>query len=176
MRSIERLALVDRKTVRRYVAAACECGLIRDGDEQQLTDELLGLVCERVRPHRPDGHGEGWTLLQARHDQLKRWLDKDEGEGLTVRKTHELLCRSGVVVAERTLHRYALQELGVGRSARKTTVRVADGEPGVELQVDFGKMGLLFDPNRRLVWAVGQNSHVHVLRLDVQSAKLHELK
>ena len=30
-------------------------------------------------------------------------------------------------------------------------------------------MGLMYDPNRQLVWAVGQNSHVHVLRLDAKS-------
>jgi len=33
-------------------------------------------------------------------------------------------------------------------------------------------MGLMFDPNRQLVWAVGQNSHVHVLRFDRPRAKL----
>jgi hypothetical protein len=32
-------------------------------------------------------------------------------------------------------------------------------------------MGLMYDPNRRLVWAVGQYSQVHVLRLDVKGAK-----
>jgi hypothetical protein len=55
------------------------------------------------------------------------------------------------------LHRYALEVLGVGRSARGTTVRVADGEPGAECQVDFGKMGLINDPDsgRRRVWSVG---------------------
>jgi hypothetical protein len=37
-------------------------------------------------------------------------------------------------------------------------------------------MGLMYDPNRRLVWAVGQNSHVHVLRLEAKSLKLQELK
>ena len=45
----------------------------------------------------------------------------------------------------------------MGRSARGTTVRVADGEPGEELQVDFGRMGLIFDPatgRRRVCWAL----------------------
>lgn len=37
-------------------------------------------------------------------------------------------------------------------------------------------MGLMYDPNRKLVWAVGQNSNVHVLRLDGKSAKVRELK
>ncbi|MGH3528749.1 MAG: IS21 family transposase [Pseudonocardiaceae bacterium] len=153
-RTVARLASVDRKTVRRYVEAAVACGLARDGSEGQLGDELIGAVCEAVRPHRPDGHGQAWVVLVANHDQLKTWLVDD---GLTVVKAHDLLTRRGTVVPERTLHRYALEALGVGRSARTTTVRVADGEPGSELQVDFGRMGLVFDPasgKRRVVWAL----------------------
>jgi hypothetical protein len=36
-------------------------------------------------------------------------------------------------------------------------------------------MGLMYDPNRKLVWAVGQNSHVHVLRLDLRKARVAPL-
>jgi hypothetical protein len=32
-------------------------------------------------------------------------------------------------------------------------------------------MGLMYDPARKLVWAVGQNSHVHVLRIDPATLK-----
>ena len=143
LRSIERLAVVDRKTVRRYLDVAQGCGLARDGGERQLCDELLASVVERVRPHRTDGHGRAWAVCVAEHEQLETWLVKS---GLTVVKAHELLVRRGVVVPERTLHRYALEVLGVGRSARgRSTVRVADGVPGGELQVDFGRMGLVFD-------------------------------
>ncbi len=154
IRSIARLSSVERKTVRRYVEAAAGSGLVREAGEGQLTDELIGAVCEQVRPHRPDGHGAAWEVIKAHHDQLKAWLKDD---GLTVVKCHELLGRQGIVVPERTLHRYALEVLGVGRSARRTTVRVADGKPGVELQVDFGKMGLIDDPasgHRRVCWAL----------------------
>jgi transposase len=144
LRSIERLAVVDRKTVRRYVTAAVEAGLVRDGGVGQLGDELLASVCEAVRPHRPNGHGLAWGLLVANHAQLKTWLVED---GLTAVKACELLARRGVVVPERTVQRYALVVVGVGRSAKGTTVRVADGEPGVEVQIDFGKMGLIPDPD-----------------------------
>jgi hypothetical protein len=65
-RAVERLSRVNRKTVRRYVAAAEELGLVRDGGEGQLTDLLLGSVVEVVRPHRGDGHGESWRLPRAR--------------------------------------------------------------------------------------------------------------
>lgn len=63
-----------------------------------------------------------------------------------MRKVHEWLGRRGIVVAERTLHRYALEVCDVGRGRRGTTVRVNDGEPGDELQIDFGKLGLVPDP------------------------------
>ncbi len=57
-RSIDRLVGLDRKTVRRYLAAAVEAGPDRGGRGGQLDDRLMVGVCERVRPHRPDGHGQ----------------------------------------------------------------------------------------------------------------------
>jgi transposase len=154
IRSTERLAGVDRKTVRRYVAAAVGFGLVRDGGEEQLTDLFVGSVVEAVRPHRCDGRGEAWQRLVANHQLIVDWLKKDE---LTVRKVHELLGRRGVVVAERTLHRYELEVCDVGRGRRGTTVRVNDGEPGDECQIDFGKLGLVPDP------AVGRRRVCHAL-------------
>lgn len=154
LRAISPLVGMDRKTVRRYVEAATELGLDRDGDEDQLTDVLIGQVVERVRPHRTNGRGEAWRLCDGHRDQLTVWLKDQE---LTVVKTSDLLKRKGVVVPERTLHRYALEELGVGRSARGSTVRVNDGEPGDELQVDFGKLGRIPDAvagRQRDLWAL----------------------
>ncbi len=154
LRSIERLSGLDRKTVRRYVAAAQSCGAVREGGEGQLGDGLLSTVAEAVRPHRADGHGHAWVLLEAHHQELAALLD----QGLTVVKAGELLARRGVVVPQRTLHRYALEVLEHGRGGRgKVTVRVADCEPGAECQVDFGRMGLLADPaagHRRVVQAL----------------------
>ena len=57
LRAIERLAGIDRKTVRRYVEAAVDTGLERDGGEDQLNDVFMSLVVEKVRPHRTGGHG-----------------------------------------------------------------------------------------------------------------------
>ena len=141
LRAIERLTQLDRKTVRRYVNAAVELGLVHDGGEDQLSDVFIGSVVEAVRPHRSDGHGEAWRLLRANHDQVKAWLD----DGLTAVKVQELLGRRGVVVPRRTVQRYATERCDAGRRPQ-TTVRVADGEPGDELQVDFGRMGLVLDP------------------------------
>ncbi len=128
-RGIDRLSGVDRKTVRRYVEAAVDAGLTPDGGEAQLTDVMIGLVCERVRPARPAGHGAGWESLVPHEEEIKAWLAKD----LKLVKVQDLLARKGVVVAYRTLNRFATQRCGFGH--RTTTVRVNDGEPGSELQV-----------------------------------------
>jgi transposase len=142
IRATQRLAGVDRKTVRRYVAAAVELGLDRAGGESQLSDEFLGLVVERVRPHRLDGHGQAWQVLGEHRDQIRAWVEKDE---LTTVKVGQLLARRGVVVPARTLDRFVVELCGP-RRGRAVTVRVADGAPGRELQVDFGRMGLIADP------------------------------
>jgi transposase len=150
LRSIERLSQVDRKTVRRYVTAAEGLGVRREGGVDLLGDGLVAAVVEAVRPHRSDGHGEAWRLLVAEHALVAGWVD----EGLTAVKIHELLERRGVRVPSRTVQRYVRDECG-RRRGQGSTVRVADGEPGDELQVDFGRMGhLVSDGRRRVVWAL----------------------
>jgi transposase len=148
-RPIARGVGIDRKTARRYIAAAVELGVVRDGGEGQLSDEMIGQVLERVRPHRLDGHGEAWRALLVEEERIKGWVSED----LTVVKIGILLARRGVVVPHRTLARFAVERCGAGR--RSTTVRVDDPPPGVELQVDFGRLGLVCDGDRRRVcWAL----------------------
>ncbi len=141
IRATERLVELGRKTVRRYVEVAVGLGLVREGGDGQLSDEFLGRLVEAVRPHRLGGHGEAWRALQAHHEQLKAWVDDDRLNGVRIA---ELLARRGVVVPDRTVQRYIAEVVG-RRRGRGPTVRVNDGEPGDELQVDFGRMGLVFD-------------------------------
>ena len=85
-RRVAALAGVDRKTVRRYVAAAEAAELDRDCDcgVDQLTDELIGQVVAAVRPDRLQGHGATWEALQANHSRIEKWVK----EGLTVGQDH----------------------------------------------------------------------------------------
>ena len=50
------------------------------------------------------------------------------------------------MVPYRTLHRFCEQCCGFTGRRPSETVRVADGDPGMECQIDFGEVGLLFDP------------------------------
>jgi transposase len=142
LREVTTLVGVDRKTVRRYVEAGQAAGLDRDDGPEQLSDELLGAVVAAVRPARPRGTGASWETIAGERDRIEGWLK----QGLTLVKVHVLLERHGVVVPYRTLHRFAVAELGFGR--RRATVPVVDGDPGVEVQVDFGRLGLIPDPAR----------------------------
>jgi transposase len=152
-KSIARLTQIDRKTVRRYVEAAVRAGMKRDGGETQITDGLVGEVFNQVRPARHPNHGQAWGHLEAHREFVKERLKL----GLTLTKIASQLYRhTGVVVPYRTFHRFCATELGY-RPGRAATVRVDDPEPGCELQVDFGRMGLVLDPvtgRRRLAHAL----------------------
>ena len=73
-RPAARRAGVDVKTASRYIRAAQAAGLVRDGDESQLTDELLGQVVAAVRPARPAGHGASWEALVPREAEITAWV------------------------------------------------------------------------------------------------------
>jgi len=58
-------------------------------------------------------------------------------------------------VPYRTLHRFAVAQCGF--RVTSTTMRVNDGEPGVECQIDFAQMGFILDPE------TGRKRRVHAL-------------
>ena len=106
---------------------------------------------------RPNGHGNAWEELLARQTQITTWV---AGEGrdspaLSIVKIEERLARSGCVVPYRTLHRFAAERCGY--HSRQVTVRINEGEPGAELQIDFGQMGFLTDAES------GRRRKVHAL-------------
>lgn len=147
LRSISRRTGLDRKTVSRYVKAAQQVGC-KVGEEVQ--DAAIGEVIGRVRAQGPGVRGGSWQKCAEHRELLAGWLEKQ----VPLSKVQELLARhTGVVVPYRTLHRYAVRELGFG--GRRVTVRVFDGKPGEELQVDFGAMGWICeDGRRRRVWGL----------------------
>jgi transposase len=152
LRTAAERAGVDRKTARRYVEAALAAGLVRECGEGQLSDELIGAVVAVVRPARASGHGAAWESLLTHEQQIRNWITRDD---LQLTNVHGKLTRRGVVVPYRTLHRFAVERCGFGR--RQPTVRVADGKPGEECQIDFARMGLIPDPEtgrRRVVHAL----------------------
>ena len=170
LRTVAERAGVDRKTARRYVAAAEAESLTREAGVAALTDELIGAVVSVVRPARPNGHGASWELLLSREEQITKWVAGGDGQRpLSVVKIDQLLARAGCVVSYRTLHRFCVQRCGFG--TKTTTMGINDGDPGVECQIDFAQMGLILGrgalhrshrragPRRRVVFTAGRDAH-----------------
>ena len=132
LRTAAERAGVDRKTARRYVAAARAAGLVRDGGEAQLTDDLLGAVVAAVRPARVAGHGSAWERLAGEQERIRAWVD----DGLQLMNIHAQAgpARGGGAVPDVA----ALRGRAVRVRGRQRTVPVADGQPGVECQLDCG--------------------------------------
>jgi hypothetical protein len=146
----------------------------------------------------PDRHG---TAYDTKRDRLLFFsaVDKNKGDVTaydfkTARA--ELQGAAGkdkaVVSARETIYLPELDAVLIGAH-----VSGPDGKPLWPLYdcaknawfgIDFGgvdpvgkgafnnSIGLMYDPNRKLVWAVGQNSHVHVVRVDMGTAEVKELK
>lgn len=127
----------DVKTVRRYLKAARARGVEADHGLSALTDEQVAAVVAATQPRTGRPRGADWERCAAQHDFIASQLDRS----VRLTKIRKLLGRRGLVIPYDTLRRYALAELGFGRTA--PTVPVADGEPGAEVQLDTGWMSLL---------------------------------
>ena len=147
-----------RKTIRRYVTAAVELGW-QPGREEP-TEQLAAQVAERLRPVPEPGRlGAAERLLLPYRAKIKAWLRPErerDTRGLRLTKVHRLLAREGVEVAYSSLHRFAVKYCDF-RDRRRLTVRVAESAPGEVAEVDFGRLGLLPDPE------TGRNRVVHAL-------------
>jgi transposase len=126
---------LDVKTVRRYLRAAEECGLT--AGQQFITDDDVARVVAALRSLVERAHGDSWELCERERAFIAQHL----AQHLKLSKVQRLLGRRGVAVPYPTLHRFAVAELGFGRTT--TTVPVADCEAGEEVQLDTGWMTLL---------------------------------
>jgi hypothetical protein len=91
-------------------------------------------------------------VLEPRADEIEQWLKEDK---LKLTRIQELLAGKQCLVPYMSLRRFVLRK-GWGKSP-KTTVRMADTEPGEVAEGDFGRLGLMWDPQsgrRRQAWGM----------------------
>jgi transposase len=138
LRVIARETGIDRKTVRRYVDAATQCGLKGD---QALDDALVHEVARRVQVRPSTAPSEERQLLEPHRKQIADWLAGPDP--LRLSKVHTLLGRMSVDVTYSTLRRFVRDELDW--HCRTPSVRLEDPPPGQEAQIDFGEMGRVHD-------------------------------
>lgn len=153
IRRIARATGVARNTVRNYLRLAAEHSF----SETVASDQLQEIALAIFRAVHGIGDRDGAQLgaaapLIPHRDLIGDWLEKDS---LTLTKAHIKLGRMGVAVTYSTLYRYAREAFGFG--GPKVTVRMAETAPGEVAQVDFGQMGLIYDPD------TGRRRKLHAL-------------
>jgi hypothetical protein len=145
-----------RSTVRRYERIARELGWTSEGEAP--TEALAAEVGRRVHPASDRDTGDIEAQLLGHVEQIREWLTPapTEKRGLRLTKVHQLLTRIGVTVPYSSLHRFVVKHCGFGARGR-ITVRMADVAPGELAEIDFGRLGLVYDPatnRRRVAWAL----------------------
>jgi transposase len=160
-----------RKTIRRYTRTARKRGWT-PGGTQEPDEALAQAVARRLRPVpvAPES-GESEAQLRPHRARIEAWLRPDDGDrGLRLTKVHALLEREGIRVPYSSLHRFATRHCGF-QDRRRLTVRVAEVAPGELAEVDFGRLGLVWDPaseRRRVLHALivtlvhSRHQYVHV--------------
>lgn len=169
--AIERATGRTRKTIRRYKQRARKLGW-QPGGEKEPDEELAAAVAQSLRPvTESEGLGAIEAKLMPHRTAIAEWVSPADGSrGLRLSKVHDLLLRQGVRVPYSSLHRFAVSYCSF-HERQRVTVRVADVEPGELAEVDFGRLGLVFDPDtgrRRGAWALlvtlahSRHQYIHV--------------
>lgn len=139
-----------RTTVDRYIVAARLIGLQPDGPEpdQDALDHLRSLNLAGPR----DPTAPVRDRLNARASQIEHWISREK---LTLTRIQELLADRGVTASYSSLRRWVRQR-GLATAPRQT-VRMAERSPGQVAEMDFARMGRIFDEERgrrRIVWTL----------------------
>jgi transposase len=144
-RAIERVTGRSRSTIRRWLRAARKLGW--EPGQGEPDESLAVAVAQRVRPVRDEASpGASQARLLPHRERIRAWLaSDDEHRGLRLTKVQQLLVRQGVDVPYSSLHRFAVQHCGFA-DRRRLTVRRAETAPGELAEVDFGRLGLVWDP------------------------------
>ena len=147
---IARSTGMDRNTVRKYIRLAKKNGFTMDTESN--LEEIAYAVFKEVHAVGNSDDSNRDAILLPHKERIIEGLDR---QGLTLTKMHIKLLRSGVKTSYSSLYRFVQEHGGFG--ADKGTVRMAETEPGEVAEVDFGRLGYLFDKalNRmRLVYAL----------------------
>jgi len=137
-RPIATATSIARNTVRKYIRLAQKKGL--GGPDADLEDIAYAVFREVHNADKADDANTRDGILLPHKDNILGWLDRDD---LTLTKVHIKLLRIGVQTSYSSLYRFAQEHAGFG--SNKGTVRMTETEPGEVAEVDFGRLGLIFD-------------------------------
>ena len=144
-----------RKTIARYVRLAEQLGW-RAGEAEPDEELARGVLLLLTPGPKKKGDVPVENPLLPHREEIGKWLSLENSGGpLKLTKVHRLLGQKGVNVSYCRLYRFAKEQFDFG--AIQTTVRMADVAPGESAEVDFGRLGPVYDPSS------GRNRITHAL-------------
>jgi transposase len=135
---------VDRKTTRKYIAAAQAAGMSPGGPP--VSEERWAELAREWFPELADTRVRQvtWPAIEPHHDYIGEQLKA----GVTVSTIHQRLRdERGLAVSVASLRRYVAANLP--EETRRSQVKVLrpwPAEPGAEAQIDYGRLGRWLDP------------------------------
>ena len=144
---------IDRKTVRKYLAPAIAEGVEPGGEPLSVEQwaELIGgwfpELCD------PAARASTWPLIAPHHDRIKEWLDADVTVATIAQRLRD---EHEVAASESSVRRWIATHFADEVARERVTVPRGPVEPGSEAQIDYGRLGMWFDPataKRVAVWA-----------------------
>jgi hypothetical protein len=151
IREITRSTGISRNTIRKYILIAQSCGL--GGDGPPPTDLQLTTLVQLNRAGPRDIVIPTDKVLIPWADRIESWIKNDK---LKLTRIQDLLAQQHCLVPYTCLRRYVSRRGWFGKSSH-LTVRMADTEPGQIAEVDFGRLGLIWDPGsgrKRQAWGM----------------------
>ena len=144
---------IDRKTIRKYLAAAIADGLEPGGEPLSAEQwaELIGGWFPELSD--PAARSATWPLIAPHQDRIKAWLDDDVTVATIaqrLRDDHE------VAASESSVRRWIATHFAEEVARERVTVPRGPVQPGSEAQIDYGRLGMWLDPataKRVAVWA-----------------------
>ena len=139
-----------RNTIRKYLSAAAAAGISRNGPPP-TPDQVSALAAlGQAGLLKPKVTNE--ELLEPWADQIYQWLT---GDRLQMTRIHELLVARGCPVSYKSV--WGFIQRRQWRRPRRTTIRMEETPPGEVAEMDFGRLGLIHDPEsgrRRVVYGL----------------------
>lgn len=149
IRQISKTLQIDRKTVRTYIQLAEKAGLVKDQplpEKAVLFERLVPLIPANERPQPARNAFEPYkdeiiVLINPKNDPLKP------------KTAYEVLCARHPIGASYSSFKRFIRHYRIAGSKSRSTCRF-ETAAGDEVQIDYGYMGLLYDPHTKKEYRV----------------------
>jgi transposase len=144
---------IDRKTIAKYLAPAIAESLIPGGE--QITEVAWAAHIARWFPEVTDRslRATTWPGIEAHRERIRGWLRAEVSAATVAQRLRD---EHDVSASESSVRRWISANLSEEVVREKVTVARGPVAPGSEAQIDYGRLGMWFDPvsgRRVAVWA-----------------------